>query len=84
MNKPMLESLKGIAWVVATAFALFFFFDGRYLHAEAGQKAHTEIRKDMIVSELRQLSAKEKKFGLELWEKLRKEDLERQLKEYSK
>jgi len=84
MNKPVVESLKGIVWIVTTAFALFFFFEGRYLHAEEGRKTHTEIRKDMIVSELRQLSAKQKKESLELWEKLRKEDLERQLQELSK
>ena len=84
MNKPALESLKGIAWIITTVFALFFFVDGRYLHAEDGRKAHSEIRKDMIVSELRQISAKEKTGKLATWEKLRKEDLERQLKELSK
>ena len=79
-----IEGLKGVVWVIATAFAVFFFFDNRYVHAEDANKTHLEIRKDMIVSELRQLSAKEKTSKLETWEKIRQEDLERQLKDLMK
>ncbi len=67
----------GISVILAMA---WFGFDKRYVHAEDAAKTHLEIKKDMIVSEIRQLSAKEKMAGLVTWEKLRKEDLERQFK----
>ena len=79
-----IEGAKAAVWIIATAFSVFFFFDNRYVHADAAQKTHTEIRKDMIVSEIRQLSAKQKTDHLETWEKLRMEDLQRQLKELMK
>lgn len=80
--------MKAVAWIVATAFAVFFFADGRYFKVEAAGNTHqtllkrmVEIDKKRVISELRQLSAKEKTVGLEVWEKLRKEDLQLQLKE---
>ena len=79
-----LKSWKEVIAMVGIMFSAWFFVDERYVHADVGAKTHIEIRKDMITSELRQLSAKEKTQGLELWEKLRKEDLERQLKEMTK
>jgi len=82
MNK--LNEWKEVAVIIAMVIGWAFMIDGRYTHADEAKKTHTEIRKDMIVSEIRQLSAKQKKDKLELWEQLRKEDLERQLKDYSR
>lgn len=76
-----IKLLLGIIVILAVA---WFSFDKRYAHASEVAKIHLEIKKDMIVSEIRQLSAKEKTVGLVTWEKLRKEDLERQFENLTK
>jgi len=79
-----MKAWKEILGILAIIFAGWFFVDERYVHAEQGEKTHKQIQKQMIVNELRQLDAKELETKLKDWEKLRKKDLERTLKEMSK